>query len=195
MADPKADLHRYLQTARDALLWKLDGLSEYDVRRPMVPTGTNLLGIVKHVASVEAGYFGETFDRPFPERFPWFAQGKLSSRVPKEACRVRAAGIKNYFDSKNGNRKGAKLGWPKWRKRKHGSRFRYDADRAKPLDARMGLQDCEKGNYARGVATLKSALERAQIPIPPAEVAQTTPAAPAPAPTLRPHGEKRREVQ
>jgi putative transposase len=71
-----------------------------------------------------------------PERFWWFAQGKLSSRVPKEACRVRAAGIKNYFDSKNGNRKGAKLGWPKWRKRKHGSRFRYDADRAKPLDAR-----------------------------------------------------------
>ena len=40
---PKADLHRYLQAARDALLWKLDGLSEYDVRRPMVPTGTNLV--------------------------------------------------------------------------------------------------------------------------------------------------------
>jgi hypothetical protein len=66
---------------------------------------------------------------------------------------------------------------------------------ARPLDARMGLQDCEKGNYASGVATLKRALERAQIPIPPAEVAQTAPAAPAPAPTLRPHGEKRREVQ
>ena len=54
-SDPKADLHRYLQAARDALLWKLDGLSEYDIRRPMVPTGTNLLGLVKHVASVEAG--------------------------------------------------------------------------------------------------------------------------------------------
>ncbi|MEU9833767.1 helix-turn-helix domain-containing protein [Streptosporangium sp. NPDC048047] len=70
-----------------------------------------------------------------PERYPWFADGKLSSRVPKEACRVRAVGIKNFFDSKTGNRKGAKLGWPKWRKRKHGSRFRYDADRAKPLGA------------------------------------------------------------
>lgn len=66
---------------------------------------------------------------------------------------------------------------------------------AKPLDARMGLQDCEKGNYARGIATLKSALERAQIPIPPAEVAQTAPAAPAPAPTLRPRGEKRHQTQ
>jgi hypothetical protein len=69
--DPKADLKRYLQVGRDALLWKLDGLSEYDVRRPLVPTGTNLLGLVKHVASVEAGYFGECFDRPFPEPLPW----------------------------------------------------------------------------------------------------------------------------
>src|SRR5262245_59569210 len=59
--DAKADLHRYLQTARDALVWKLDGLSDYDVRRPLVPTGTNLLGLVKHVASVESGYLGETF--------------------------------------------------------------------------------------------------------------------------------------
>lgn len=71
IVNPKADLHRYLQTARDALLWKLDGLSEYDLRRPLVPTGTNLLGLVKHVASVEAGYFGETFGRPFDEPLPW----------------------------------------------------------------------------------------------------------------------------
>jgi uncharacterized damage-inducible protein DinB len=71
--DPKADLHRYLQTGRDALLWKLDGLSEYDLRRPLVPTGTNLLGLVKHVASVELGYFGDTFGRPSSEPLPWFA--------------------------------------------------------------------------------------------------------------------------
>ena len=71
-SDPKSVLHRYLQTARDALIWKLDGLSEYDARRPMTPTGTNLLGLVKHVASVEAGYLGDTFDRPFPEPLPWF---------------------------------------------------------------------------------------------------------------------------
>jgi len=69
--DLKADLSRYLQRGRDALVWKLDGLSEYDVRRPLVPTGTNLLGLVKHVASVEAGYLGATFDRPLPESLPW----------------------------------------------------------------------------------------------------------------------------
>ncbi|MDZ5447890.1 DUF664 domain-containing protein [Micromonospora sp. 4G57] len=66
--DAKANLYRYLLEAREALLGKLDGLSEYDVRRPLVPTGTNLLGLVKHVASVTAGYFGEVFDRPFPNR-------------------------------------------------------------------------------------------------------------------------------
>jgi uncharacterized damage-inducible protein DinB len=67
----KADLHYYLQAAREVLLWKLDGLSEYDVRRPMVPTGTNLLGLVKHMSSVEMGYFGDTFGRPFGETLPW----------------------------------------------------------------------------------------------------------------------------
>jgi uncharacterized damage-inducible protein DinB len=72
VSNPKANLHRYLQTAREVLLWKLDGLSEYDVRRPMTPTGTNLLGLVKHVASVEAGYFGVTFGRPFDEPMPWY---------------------------------------------------------------------------------------------------------------------------
>lgn len=70
-ADAKAVLHRYLRTGREALLWKLDGLAEYDARRPMVPTGTNLLGLVKHLASVEAGYFGVVFDRPFEEQMPW----------------------------------------------------------------------------------------------------------------------------
>ncbi|MET0326283.1 MAG: DinB family protein [Ilumatobacteraceae bacterium] len=75
VGDAKAELQRYLQIAREALLWKLDGLSEYDVRRPLVPTGTNLLGLVKHVASVEAGYLGDTFGRPFPRPLPWFADG------------------------------------------------------------------------------------------------------------------------
>jgi uncharacterized damage-inducible protein DinB len=70
----KDDLTRYLQQGREALIWKLDGLSEYDVRRPMVRTGTNLLGLVKHMASVEAGYFGDTFGRPYPEVLPWHAE-------------------------------------------------------------------------------------------------------------------------
>lgn len=63
---------------------------------------------------------------------PWFAGSGLSSRVPKEACRLRASGLKNWWQSKTGKRKGPKVKFPKLRKRKHGSRFRYDADRARP---------------------------------------------------------------
>ncbi|WP_213006731.1 DinB family protein [Paractinoplanes toevensis] len=73
--DPKADLRQYLDEARHALVWKLDGLSEYDVRRPLTPTGTNLLGLVKHVSGVEAGYLGDTFGRPFGEPMPWMDAG------------------------------------------------------------------------------------------------------------------------
>jgi len=68
--DAKAILLRYLDQARNAMVWKLDGLSEYDLRRPMTPTGTNLLGLLKHLAYVELGYFGHTFDRPADEEPP-----------------------------------------------------------------------------------------------------------------------------
>ncbi len=64
-ADEKQTLHRYLQDARQVLLWKLDGLSDYDIRRPITPTGTNLLGLVKHCAGTECVYFGRVTRRPF----------------------------------------------------------------------------------------------------------------------------------
>ncbi|MDQ2587303.1 DinB family protein [Saccharothrix yanglingensis] len=63
----KEYLHGDLREVREVMLRKLDGLSEYDVRRPLTPTGTNLLGLVKHLALSEARYFGEVFGRPFPE--------------------------------------------------------------------------------------------------------------------------------
>ena len=72
-SDTKAELRRYLQAGRDAMVWKLDGLTEYDVRRPLVPTGTNLLGLVKHLAGIEADYFGDVFGRPFDEPLAWVA--------------------------------------------------------------------------------------------------------------------------
>lgn len=66
LSDPKTALRHYLQDSRDALLWKLDGLTERELRLPRTPTGTNLLGMVKHMANVEIGYFGDTFGRPWP---------------------------------------------------------------------------------------------------------------------------------
>ncbi len=67
----RAVLQRYLTTTREAFLWKLEGLSEYDVRRPLTLTGTNLLGLVKHLACGEAGYLGDVMGRPFPEPMVW----------------------------------------------------------------------------------------------------------------------------
>lgn len=73
--DAKAVLHRYLRTAREALVWKVEGLSEREARLPRTPTGTNLLGLVKHAATVEIGYFGDVFERPWPhpDAAPWLA--------------------------------------------------------------------------------------------------------------------------
>src|SRR3954465_10060168 len=66
----KASVARRLRAVREALVWKLDGLSEYDARRPLTSTGTNMLGLVKHNAISDARYFGDVFARPFPESLP-----------------------------------------------------------------------------------------------------------------------------
>jgi hypothetical protein len=71
----KKYLHDDLRQIREALLWKLDGLSEYDVRRPLTATGTNLLGLVKHRAYSDARYLGEVFDRPLPGIPRWNEEG------------------------------------------------------------------------------------------------------------------------
>jgi len=71
-ADEKSSLHSSLRSVRTAMLSKLEGLPEYDIRRPLTPTGTNLLGLVKHLSIIEALYFGETFGRPISERDCWW---------------------------------------------------------------------------------------------------------------------------
>lgn len=77
MSDLKRDLHQKLQASRAGLLSKAEGLSEYDLRRPMTPTATNLLGLVKHLAGLEYGYLGESFGRPPPEVLPWVEDGSI----------------------------------------------------------------------------------------------------------------------
>lgn len=66
----KESLHISLDRHRDVVLWKIDGVSDADLRRPMTPSGTNLLGLVKHLAIVEYGWFCETFGRE-TEPLPW----------------------------------------------------------------------------------------------------------------------------
>lgn len=77
--DLKTQLHDYLRRGREALLWKLEGLSEHDLRRPLTPTGTNLLGLVKHLAGIELDYFGEVFDRPHEIALPWNDHGEANA--------------------------------------------------------------------------------------------------------------------
>jgi hypothetical protein len=71
-AEQKQRLHDYLAENREAMTWKAEGLSEYDVRRPLAPTGTNLLGLIKHLSTAEAWYFGQAFGRPFAPHLPWW---------------------------------------------------------------------------------------------------------------------------
>jgi uncharacterized damage-inducible protein DinB len=70
--DEKQILRASLDSHRDAILWKLDGLHDDLLRKPITPSGTNLLGLVKHLASVEYGWFCSTFGRetePLPDVF------------------------------------------------------------------------------------------------------------------------------
>ena len=76
--DPVKDaLHRKLREVRSALISAVDGADEHDVRRPLTPTGTNLIGLVKHLVGVEHVYLGESFGRPAPDVLPWVADGSV----------------------------------------------------------------------------------------------------------------------
>ncbi len=72
-----ADLQQYLKQSRDSLLRTLDDLSDYDVRRPVMPSGTNLLGLVKHLTGIEASYLGDCVGRPALFRLPWVDDGSI----------------------------------------------------------------------------------------------------------------------
>ncbi len=70
--DLKETLCRYLDALRDSVVWKVEGVAERDLRMPLTASGTNLLGLVKHLAGLEAEYFGTCLRRPPPEPMPWW---------------------------------------------------------------------------------------------------------------------------
>jgi uncharacterized damage-inducible protein DinB len=69
-ADEAETLQGFLDFHRATLLWKLEGLDDEQVRRPMVPSGTSLLGIVKHLAYVERWWFQQMWAGEEPS-YPW----------------------------------------------------------------------------------------------------------------------------
>jgi hypothetical protein len=72
-----ADLRHYLQQARDSALRGLDGLSEYDSRRPLTASGTNILGLIKHLVGIETQYLGDCVGRPLPVQLAWIADDSI----------------------------------------------------------------------------------------------------------------------
>jgi glucose-6-phosphate dehydrogenase assembly protein OpcA len=95
----KEDLLRRLRSLRADLRSKLDGLDEYQVRRPLTPTGSNLLGLVKHVASVELGYFTGVFGRDPGRELPWYAaeaEDDADLWVPAEESRQSVIELHEY---------------------------------------------------------------------------------------------------
>ncbi|WP_248763781.1 DinB family protein [Pseudarthrobacter sp. SSS035] len=98
--DQKADLLGYLRLRRADLLAKLDGVSEYDIRRPMTPTATNLLGLVKHVGGVQLEYFSDVFGRPHGREVPWLSDaGEVDDDMWATADESRADIIDFYHFS------------------------------------------------------------------------------------------------
>jgi hypothetical protein len=94
----KTYLHDNLRSIRQAMVSKLDGLSDYDIRRPLTFTGTNLLGLVKHLSISEARYLGEVFDRPYPEPLPrWDDESRRGSDMWATEDETRAEIIDRYI--------------------------------------------------------------------------------------------------
>lgn len=52
-----AQLREYLNDAREAILWKCEGLSDAQARTPLTPTGTHVMGLLLHLAVTESQYF------------------------------------------------------------------------------------------------------------------------------------------
>ncbi|MFG1910739.1 DinB family protein [Kribbella sp. NPDC048928] len=94
----KTYLHGNLRWVRADLIDKVEGLSEYDVRRPLTYTGTNLLGLVKHLTMTEARYFGELFNRPYADPLPSYTDPHYANRdhLWVRAAETRAQIITNY---------------------------------------------------------------------------------------------------
>jgi len=66
----RSSLRAFLDEQRDAVVRKIEGITEEEARRSLVASGTSLAGIVKHLAYVERFWFQRMFSGHDVE-FPW----------------------------------------------------------------------------------------------------------------------------
>jgi uncharacterized damage-inducible protein DinB len=61
VAGERQTLSDFLDYLREAIVRKTEGLDDESLRRSTVPSGTSLLGLVKHLTFVERSWFGWTY--------------------------------------------------------------------------------------------------------------------------------------
>ncbi|WP_328873577.1 DinB family protein [Streptomyces sp. NBC_00287] len=117
-AGTKETLHASLDRMRDAVLWKLEGLDDSELRRPLTPSGTSLLGLVKHLGSVEYGWFVSAFGGeveplwfdPYSDEDMRADQGETTQQIIDFYGRARAAADRTIRERSLDD-----LGRPDWR--------------------------------------------------------------------------------
>jgi uncharacterized damage-inducible protein DinB len=92
LTEPGELLRGYLDFYRDAVLRKLDGLPERELRTSRLPSGWTPLELLKHLAHVERrwlqwGFVGEDLDDPWGEDGP---DGRWHVGAEETADEVRA---------------------------------------------------------------------------------------------------------
>ena len=117
--DPRELLVAYLDFYRDAVLRKLDGLSEEELRGSRLPSGWTPLALLKHLTGVELrwfrwGFAAEPVDSPWAENGPdgrWHAGAEetteeIKARFREECDRSRRiiAGADLQERSRSGGR-------------------------------------------------------------------------------------------
>jgi len=89
--DERSTLLGFLDYLRDAMAAKAERAPEPQVREPGVPSGTNLLGLVKHVTAVERFVFLGEDAKSWPNTFRPTAKDTVDSVLADYRTTVRQA--------------------------------------------------------------------------------------------------------
>ena len=112
-ADEKTTLQGFLNYLRDAIAAKVTGVPEPQVREPGVASGTNLLGLIKHLTAVERYYFLGEQVRSWPGTFKPTAKDTIEGVLAgyRQAVADANAVIDGYDDLTRAAPGGQSMRW------------------------------------------------------------------------------------